>query len=496
MQRHHAICFVLTFLLPVIFALDEGGTDRSGKLLSSFQIVRFPNDGCVGGVRNGTCYTSQECSAKGGTSSGSCADGFGVCCSFLINGCGMTSSENITYWTNPTTVMPSCGITVCPTNSDICALRIDFATFVITGPSTLSTIQARRRYGQPATDIADAPMVLEGGSFTTNCLIDVFQTTSTSSATNAGPLCGTLTGQHLYLQADVDKCNLLQFDLGDFASTNTAPQTNDRGVGALAARSWDITVSQIECSSPVLPPPGCTKYFWANSGRAELSTYNFQAAAGTTHLANQHERMCVRRERGNCVGCFAAAVGNFQVSGSGTNAALGTNAVVNYSYPGGCCGYETVANVGAKTGQGPGGGTGSTTMGFDCIIIPGAFVPANGATGNTPIAAPTAAQFKQAISLLASSPVPSPPQICGHGAGIGIGMAALDGPTGDVAQALAAISANIGSATNLTICTRNHPFTLEFLTDDLEGQGVSGEQISANTNNNRGFTLTHTQLGC
>ena len=46
-----------------------------------FSIIRFPNDACEGtGNKNGTCYTPEECENKGGTNSGSCASGYGVCC--------------------------------------------------------------------------------------------------------------------------------------------------------------------------------------------------------------------------------------------------------------------------------------------------------------------------------------------------------------------------------------------------------------------------------
>merc|ERR1712141_497986 len=120
------------------FTSAEDTESRDEKLISTFQIVRFPNDVCVGSnSRNGTCYTSAECSDKGGTSSGSCADGFGVCCTFLISTCGSSTSENTTYWTNPTTVSSgSCDLTICPVGDDICSIRLDFTTFVITGPST------------------------------------------------------------------------------------------------------------------------------------------------------------------------------------------------------------------------------------------------------------------------------------------------------------------------------------------------------------------------
>ncbi len=49
---------------------------------------RFPNESCGGdgggggggAGKNGTCYTSEECRARGGVSGGTCAGGFGTCC--------------------------------------------------------------------------------------------------------------------------------------------------------------------------------------------------------------------------------------------------------------------------------------------------------------------------------------------------------------------------------------------------------------------------------
>ena len=48
-----------------------------------FSVVRFRNNPCTGtdsANSNGTCYSSQECSDKGGSNVGSCAGGYGVCC--------------------------------------------------------------------------------------------------------------------------------------------------------------------------------------------------------------------------------------------------------------------------------------------------------------------------------------------------------------------------------------------------------------------------------
>ena len=47
-------------------------------------MVRFKNNACTGSdasSSNGTCYSSEECSIRGGSSVGSCAGGYGVCCS-------------------------------------------------------------------------------------------------------------------------------------------------------------------------------------------------------------------------------------------------------------------------------------------------------------------------------------------------------------------------------------------------------------------------------
>ena len=65
-------------------------------------MIKFPNDVCTGSNGlNGTCYTSEECAAKGGSSSGACASGFGVCCTFS-GACGGVSTVNNTYFSGQT----------------------------------------------------------------------------------------------------------------------------------------------------------------------------------------------------------------------------------------------------------------------------------------------------------------------------------------------------------------------------------------------------------
>merc|ERR1719412_1654333 len=197
-MRGKAILHILIFASAVVTILaTEGGESPDGlpqkKLISTFQIVRFPNDPCKGSnARNGTCYTSAECSDKGGASSGSCADGFGVCCTFLISKCGASSSENITYWTTPTTapstlVPSSCMMTIRPVSSNICQLRIDFHTFVINGPSTAATSQGHRQFGVVPNIKGTAETAI---NYKTNCLVDNFGISALTNANSPPNVCG------------------------------------------------------------------------------------------------------------------------------------------------------------------------------------------------------------------------------------------------------------------------------------------------------------------
>merc|ERR1719410_1007331 len=117
-------------------SINEISSDREKKVLPVFQVVKFPNDICSGSSLNGTCYTSEECSNKGGKNEGSCASGFGICCTFTLS-CGGSSSENNTYIVQASTTSFStipCAYTICPSTTNICRIRYDFTTFVLTSP--------------------------------------------------------------------------------------------------------------------------------------------------------------------------------------------------------------------------------------------------------------------------------------------------------------------------------------------------------------------------
>ena len=54
-------------------------------------------------LQMGTCYTAEECEDNSGTASGSCADGYGVCCickyiQFKKNSTASASNRSLLEW--------------------------------------------------------------------------------------------------------------------------------------------------------------------------------------------------------------------------------------------------------------------------------------------------------------------------------------------------------------------------------------------------------------
>merc|ERR1711899_638666 len=88
---------------------------------------------------------AEECTNRNGVASGSCADGYGVCCVITMT-CGATTSENCTYMSQDMSATPardsddsrSCSHTICPVTSDVRRIRLELTTFDIEGPFTLA----------------------------------------------------------------------------------------------------------------------------------------------------------------------------------------------------------------------------------------------------------------------------------------------------------------------------------------------------------------------
>lgn len=258
-------------------------TERQDKFLSVFTVVKFPNDACgsTSGL-NGTCYTSSQCESLGGSSSGSCASSFGVCCVFSLS-CGGSSSQNNTYATMTSYTVSSdpdpCTYTFCKSNSDVCKLRIDYETFQIAGPTTYdATVTAADAY--------------KYGMLVGDCTTD---TLSISNPGGAVPpiICGINTGQHMWVPAS-DQCNMMTFDL-DTGNSGTT-------------RTWQIKVTQYECNVLSAPEQDCLQWHTAQTGRTSSFNWDYSATAMADtqhHLSNQKYDICFRRARGFCSVCFS-----------------------------------------------------------------------------------------------------------------------------------------------------------------------------------------------
>ena len=245
--------------------------ERTGKLFNVFNIVRFPNDPCTGEGNYGSCFTKDECASLGGRSIGSCASGFGVCCTFYGN-CGDSSKINNTYFSSTTSDTSLCSFEVCKSESDICQIRLDFGKFTMTNPTTSSALE-------------DKPIGR------TQCLTSMFWVTSDSG--QSPTICGTNTGYHMIVGARED-CNRLNFMWTDSTT-----------------RAWDIRISQISCTASWRPPADCLQWFTGTSN--EIYSYNY---AGGYHLANQDYTNCVRTEQGYCsIAYTAVSTTSFQISG-------------------------------------------------------------------------------------------------------------------------------------------------------------------------------------
>lgn len=281
--------------------------DKAAKHFSLFSVVQFDNEECTtdgtpaGGATQGTCYTSTECTSKGGVSAGRCAAGFGVCCAFLnIAAANSVIMQNRTRLRNPefpmisATAAQTIAYTINKFQTDICQIRLDFATFAIVGPANSDEIIGT---ADPQTTA-------------THCTVDTLTigTTDVPNVASTGTFCGALTGEHLYVELSPTATDSAIITLTTAAAAVITTQ--------VASRSWDIKVSQIECHATWRAPPGCNRYLTTDAGK--IISLNFlqtnpgtppiTQAAGvlmtTTNsgleLANQRINTCIRRSKGMC----------------------------------------------------------------------------------------------------------------------------------------------------------------------------------------------------
>jgi len=175
------------------------------------------------------------------------------------NETAVTSNVNNTYFQNPEFDSAYKGTsaityTIEKEKSGICFIRLDFETFVLKGPLTGTS-----------NGICEEKFEIAGG-------------------VTIPTICGTNTGQHLYIEFDDpdDKSVKLEFKdmVEDFES------------------KWDIRASQIQCSASCKPPSGCLQYHTDLKG--EITTFNYRTAQESYHLNPQSYSICIRRAEGHC----------------------------------------------------------------------------------------------------------------------------------------------------------------------------------------------------
>ncbi|XP_076336789.1 uncharacterized protein LOC143239521 [Tachypleus tridentatus] len=250
------------------------GSHRNERRLSLLTIVRFPNDPCKGkNGLTGTCYNYKECFQKRGTIAGTCAYGFGICCTFLIT-CGKTSKENVTYFVDPAYrrvpsrgIPVTCKIIIRKLPISICQYRLDFQRFELS-----------------------QPLAGDCGDLTDNFVFTLDGRKMSDFGLPSCGLCGNLTGQHVYL--DVGTGNG-QLELEIKQGINT-PSTSGQ-------RKWLVKISQLPCSASYLASSGCLQYFLGPSGHVSSFNYGVYGQGNTAYYFNNLQyTACVRGEAGYC----------------------------------------------------------------------------------------------------------------------------------------------------------------------------------------------------
>merc|ERR1719219_1376007 len=282
--------------LLLLAAVASSAPQPKGKAFSLFSVVTFANDACTTTSTTettGICQTSSECSTNGGSSSGNCASGFGVCCIYKSSTCGTDTAvkNNCTYLQNPgysstySTASKTCSWKITG-SADICQIRLDFVKVAITGPATA-----------------------DGDCNGADATQDAISVTSPSGTGAAGmqEICGTLTGSHIYIETAM--------------ATTAAKVTVATGTGT-AARSWNIKVKMIECDNPSRAPTDCLQYHTGAAGK--ITNINSLAHV----IDNLNYLICIRKEAGMCSIQYTEAASSpdsFALKGSTTVAKVGTN---------------------------------------------------------------------------------------------------------------------------------------------------------------------------
>jgi len=421
---------LISVVICGLFCSALANDDKQPKNIGIFNVVRFPNAACVGSNANmGTCYTAEECEDNSGTASGSCADGYGVCCIFSIN-CGGKSSQNLTMFMSNNVATGACSAEICKVNSDIVQLRLDFTSFVLSNPAAGVATSFTLLNGIPDPTGASGLFYNIDGQ----CNTDSFSVSAPGSV-GSPEICGVNTGDHMYIDASAS-CNSLIFQIGTVVFT----------------RQWNIKVTQYAMDFPNKAPKGCLQYHFAGDGNDDgnldttvIRSFNWNGGNGR-HLANQNYNICVRREssvRRICYSQDATAFLNDFLISSGMLGEANTAGPANlakglHGKSSGYCGNYGPAGAGMPAG----------TPEFDHLQIPRA----------STLAIPT--------GLFVGVPAVGPITV---GVNDNFCGACLAKTHSVACQATVASAAAAVAGSMQTICSTATPFLVRFVSDAGEG---------------------------
>ncbi|XP_053630621.1 uncharacterized protein [Cherax quadricarinatus] len=245
-----------TASLGMTATVSNSSAIRDPKLFPVVQIVTFENGPCVAASgEQGTCFSQKECDDIAGASSGTCANGFGVCC-VLYTPCGGTVSVNGSYFISPTypasySTPGMCVASITPP-AGTCQILLNFDDFELVGP-------------------------VAG-----DCTNDTFVVIGANPGPSIPTLCGFNTGQHMFV--DVDNSQ------GPYKLVTTLSSFNYQ-------RRWKIKVTFISMNTPCRAPNMCLQYFMTPTGT--FSSFNY-GGTPSMMINDQQYSICFAYQQGYC----------------------------------------------------------------------------------------------------------------------------------------------------------------------------------------------------
>jgi len=300
------------FLALIVLFSPLQAQIRPISIPGMLNIFRFQNTACTGDSgESGTCKTQEQCTSERGTEVGSCANGFGRCCSFKFT-CGQNTTLNETVFVNPSFPKGDNGTNTCQVTvlkqPNVCQLRLDFQEFSLSQPD-------------------------ENGFCTTDSFM-----VRTTVGERLPILCGDNAGQHLYV------------DMGRGSGNPVVLSVVSNGDKMI--RKWKIKINMIPCNNLDMAPSGCLQYFRSPSAIVKSFNYGPKIEQRARYLANLRYTSCVRVEENFC----AIKWQTHEMNTFSFGAPFEGNLTEYGGASGGLCNYDDYVGIdqGSVEGTGPG----------------------------------------------------------------------------------------------------------------------------------------------